>query len=692
VQKKCLELWEAKLIEESTGPWAAATVAPRKKDVLGQWTEHRMCGDYRPINTKTPFDRYPMPLPEDLFAAVGQATIFSTLDLRSGYHQLPLDSKDRCKTAFWGVNASGQDCLYQWKVLPFGLKNAPAEFQRVMDRTLMGLPYAKCYIDDILVFSNSVSEHEEHLRQVFWRLREAGLKLHPKKCKFFCTEVEYLGHMIRPGTLGVQLAKVDALKKIPVPRDVTGLKSFLGLAGYYRRFIPHFSLIASPLTALFKKGVPYEWTEKQQIAFDLLKERLAADPILRQPRMDRPFVLHTDWSSIGMGAVLAQEDENGQEYVVAYASRSNNDAESRYGSYEGECLAAVWGITHFRPYVYGRRFKLITDNQPLKWIMETERLQGKLARWALILQEYSFEVIHRKGKRHGNADGLSRGPDPSRVDVTGARYHNQVDTMEEGTEKEWEGDGVAAGLVAWDVFYGEVIETEDQREQQEVYPDIWNDVMVIKVLQGGTMEGLTHHQKDRIQHRMRNFQWKDGHLWRKGEEGQLRVVPRPEHREDLIRQIHEELGHFGVERTLHLVRQNHWWQGMRKQVQGVVRACSVCDRVRAGFETRAPVLQPLPIMGLGYRWSIDYAGPLPITKRSNKYVCVMVEHFSKWVELVPLPDKTSAYSAAAFLDRVITHFGAPAEVVSDRGGEFEGHFQKMLMLCLIDNCKISRPP
>jgi hypothetical protein len=214
--------------------------------------EKRMCGEYSPINRKTKSDRYPMPMPEELFDALGFARIFSIIDLRSGYHQLPFLLGNRVKTAFWEIDKDGKDQLYHWKFLPFGLKNAPAEFQRVMDQLLAGLPFARCYI-----FSSSLHDHVRHLQAVFERLQRWGLHLHHGKCKFFHDQLNYLGHMIVPGDLGVQQAKVDALHKILTPSDVPRLRAFLGLANYYRRFLKNFSLIAKPLTILTGKDKPW---------------------------------------------------------------------------------------------------------------------------------------------------------------------------------------------------------------------------------------------------------------------------------------------------------------------------------------------------------------------------------------------------------------------------------------------------
>ncbi|BBN03753.1 hypothetical protein Mp_2g26090 [Marchantia polymorpha subsp. ruderalis] len=406
--------------------YAYATVMPVKKDVNDNYTDRRMCGDYRPINRQTKSDKYAMPTPEEIFDVVEHGWIFSTLDLRAGYHQLPIREEDKIKTAFWGVNSHGKDCLYRWRFLPFGLKNAPAEFQRVMDRILAGLDFVRCYIYDILVCSDTVEQHQIHLQIVFERLRAHGLRLHPGKCKFFQEKVEYLGHVIYPGGLGVQLAKVEAIARIPRSTDVSRVRAFMGLANYYWMYVKEFSAIAKPLNQLLKSDQEWQRGDEQERAFVELKAKLVAAPILRRPIRGRPYQLHTYWSMLGLGAVWTQRDDEGKEFVVVYASRSNNATDTRYSLYKGECLAAVWAVAHFRCYLFGTQFTLVTDHQPLKWLMESEKLTGKLARWALILQEYDFQVVHRPGVENLYANGLSQNPCTRPKDDTGARLHDEV--------------------------------------------------------------------------------------------------------------------------------------------------------------------------------------------------------------------------------------------------------------------------
>ncbi|CAM6086541.1 unnamed protein product [Calypogeia fissa] len=704
IRSKTLDLLEAGLVEISHGEYASATVMPVKKDIHGNYTDRRMCGDYRPINRITKSDKYAMPTPEEIFDAVGHARVFSTLDLRAGYHQLPIWRPDKVKTAFWGVNTHGKDSLYHWLFLPFGLKNAPAEFQRVMDRILAGLEFVRCYIDDILVFSSTVKEHQTHLQAVFERLRTHGLRLHPGKCKFFQEQVEYLGHVIYSGGLGVQQTKVLAITLIPRPTDVSRIRAFVGLANYYRRYVKGFSRIVKPLTSLLKVDQEWHWGEEQERAFQELKAQLTSAPILRRPIRGRPYQLHIDWSMLGLGAVLTQQDEQKKEFVVAFASRSNNAAESRYSSYEGECLAVVWAVAHFRCYLFGTPFTLVTDHQPLKWLMESSKLTGKLARWALILQEYDFQVVHRAGVANLDADGLSRNPCTSQQDVTGARWHDEVD---EEMVPGWHASAFLCLLLGVGSTRGRTVASYSSQgvDVGPPYPlgdpedgggdtdqrDVHHDQMVLEFLRTSMVPGLASaKEKDRVFQRAKRYRLEGRHILRVWEDGRVRVIPHPSQRTRIVLHAHEELGHYGVKRTYSLLQGQYWWRGMHMDVQQLVARCMVCDRVRASFNAPTPQLHPLPIMGLGYRWSLDFAGPLPLTVRHHRYVLVMVEHFFKWIELVALPDKASEGTAYEFLDRVLSHFGAPAEVLTDQGTEFQGEFQVLCDRSLIDHRTTSR--
>jgi hypothetical protein len=282
IQARTKELVEAGLVELAPPDceYASTMVMPSKKDIYGNWTEKRMCRDYRRINKFTKSNCYAMPTPEENFEAIGHAKVFSTLDLCSGYHQIGLREEDKEKTAFWGIDEDGKDRPFQWKFLLFGLKNLPAEFQRVMDRVYSGLKFVRCYIDDIIAFSTSKKKHRAHLTEVFARLRLHGLKLHLDKCRFYCDCVEYLGHMLYSGRLGVVASKVEVVMSIPRPRDVSKLRAFLGLYNYYCKFVKTFNAIAKPLTMLIRNDQLWIWGDEQEEVFQQLKECLASAPIL----------------------------------------------------------------------------------------------------------------------------------------------------------------------------------------------------------------------------------------------------------------------------------------------------------------------------------------------------------------------------------------------------------------------------
>ena len=644
-------------IQRSTqSMYASATVVVRKKDAEGNYTDFRQCGDYRPLNLETTLDRYPLPGIEDIFNAMGGATIFSKLDLRSGYHQMPVRKEDRCKTAFWGANR----VLWEWLVVPFGLKNAPPYFQRRMDQVLQGLPFARCYIDDIIIWSRNLEEHLEHLKEVFRRLREAGLKVHPGKCVFGANGIDFLGHHISANRLEPQQDKLAAVRDLPSPTDLSSLRAALGLFSYYRKFVPHFSTIAFPLNSLMKKDRPWEWGEHQEEAFVELKEHLCSAAVLRLPDPYSPFILTTDWSQRGMGGILSQVGRDGVEHPVCYASRSCNSAEQNYSSFDGECLAVVWATSHFRSYLFGNSFTLVTDHEPLKWIMTTEKLTGKLARWSLLLQEYDFTVEHRPGKENTNADCLSRYP---------------LSSSAKAPVLDWGKGEVLAPATFLAFMAGVPRGTPDAEEKN----DIWSDGDVLYFLTTHKYpSGMTARDRDRVYHRGKAYRWMADNLFKLLPGGVMVVVPRPGERAKLTLDTHRGMGHFGVQRVLDRLQKNYWWRGMGDAVVETVKSCLSCARVKAGFWESGKELQPLPVRGLGYRWGVDFAGPLSKTRAGNMWMLVCIEHFTKWVELIPLPSKSSRDAARGLLDGVLSRYGAPGEILTDQGREFQGDFQTLL--------------
>ena len=390
------------VIWPSKSPWTSPIVLVAKKD-----GSTRFCVDYRRLNAITKMGVFQLPRIDDSLVLLSMTKYFSTLDLASGYWQVAMDEESREKTAF--VTHSG---LYEFVVMPFGLCNAPATFQRLMETVLADLIRDKCivYIDDILVMGETLEDHLHNLKRVLQRLTEAGLKLKPAKCHFLQKKVEYMGHIVSAEGIAPDPRKVDAVRHFPQPDDHKRLRSFLGLASYYRRFIQDFSVVANPLFDLTPKNAPFVWTQLCEEAFGRLKELMTGAPTLAFPDFARAFILETDASGEGLGAVLAQKLDDGAVHPIAYASRTLQPHERNYGVTELEALGVVWAVKHFRPYLYGHRCEVYTDHEALKSLLNTPHPSGKLAKWGLALQELDLDIRYPPGRKNSNADALSRSP------------------------------------------------------------------------------------------------------------------------------------------------------------------------------------------------------------------------------------------------------------------------------------------
>ena len=386
-------------VEPSDSPWASPVVLVTKKDGS---TRFRV--DYRRLNAMTIKDAYPLPRIDDSLRLLGNQQWFSTMDLASGYWQVAMSPEAKRKAAF--VTNEG---LFQFRVMPFGLCNAPATFERLMDRVLCGMRWSRClvYLDDVISFGKTISEALLRLEEVLARLSEFGLQLKAKKCTFMQTEVAFLGHIVGRTGLACDPDKLSAVRNWHEPNKVKAVRQFVGFVGYYRRFVKNFAELADPLVSLTRKGVPFVWGIEQQRAFDALKACLLSAPILGFPTEEDRFVLDTDASLFAIGGVLNQI-QNGEEVVIAYASRSLRLSQRRYCTTRREMLAAVVMCTHFRSYLRGSQFTLRTDHSSLRWLQKFKNEDGMLARWYLLLGQFSVTFEYRPGSLHNNADGMSR--------------------------------------------------------------------------------------------------------------------------------------------------------------------------------------------------------------------------------------------------------------------------------------------
>ena len=400
LKQEVLAMLEMGVIERSRSEWCSPVVLVPKKD-----GGLRFCVDLSKLNAISAFDPYPMPRVDELVERLGKAEFLSTLDLCKGYWQVPLSPQAQELTAFKAPSG-----LFQFRVMPFGLHGAAATFQRLMDEVLRGAEdYAAAYIDDVIIHSLSWDEHLRHLSDVFQRIRQAGLVVNASKCQLARSEVSYLGYVLGGGTIRPQVGKVDAIRSAKPPSTKKGVRSFLGLVGWYRRFIPNFSSRAVPLSDLTRKTSPNKvvWTAECEAAFHDLKESMCREPVLRSPDFSLPFTVQTDASGIGLGAVLLQ-GEGADKRPIQFVSRKLFPRETRYSTIEKECLAIKWALDTLKYYLVGKEFVLETDHRPLQWLHRMRDFNSRITRWHLSLQPYKFTVRYRAGKDNVIADFLSR--------------------------------------------------------------------------------------------------------------------------------------------------------------------------------------------------------------------------------------------------------------------------------------------
>jgi hypothetical protein len=678
------DMLERGVIEPSSSPWASPIVLVKKKD-----GSTRFCVDYRKLNSLTVKDAYPLPRIDDTLDALCDAKWLSTMDLASGYWQVELEEGAREKSAF-----AVRGGLFQWRVMPFGMCNAPSTFERLMEKVFTGLHWKilLLYLDDIIVHGKTFGDELIRLRTVLQKLREAGLKLKAKKCHFFQKEVGFLGHVVSEQGIQTDPEKIKSVAEWKTPTCVTEVLSFLGLASYYRRFIKDFATIASPLHKLTEKEKAFDWNEDCETAFQTLKQALTQSPILGYPRPgEEKFILDTDASGQGIGAVLSQV-QDGQEIVIAYGSRSLSKTERNYCVTRQELLAVVYFVKYFRQYLYGQEFKVRTDHAALKWLLNFKNPEGQLARWMEVLAEYNFIIEHRAGRSHGNADGLSRrtckqcGREEDKKEQTGLKErkwvkwedqsvndakeikeppNSQVDSQVRvlTLQPEWSHDDMRkAQLQDQDIGYlieakegvGTRPSWEEMQSASRTAKSYWAQWERLEIQQGVLC--LRSEPEDDLTN-----------TWRT-------VVPRK-----LTKQIVTELhsgkasGHLGQTKTILKVKQRFYWTGLRADVQSCCRECIVCGARRTPNRKAKAALQQHIVGAPMERIAIDLIGPLPESTQGNKHILVIGDYFTKWVEAFALPNQEAVTVATKLVEEVVCRFGVPHQLHSDQGRNFESN-------------------
>ena len=609
--------------------WAAPIVPVMKQD-----GRVRICGDYKvTINSAAKIERYPIPRIEDLFATLSGGQKFTKLDLSHAYLQVPLDEAS-CHLATINTHKG----LFEYTRLPFGIASAPSIFQRIMENLLQGIPRVCVYLDDILVTGATEQEHLANLAQVLQRLEAAGMKLKRPKCAFLLKSVSYLGHVISAEGLHTAELKVKAIVDAPDPRNLTELRSFLGLVNYYGKFLPNLANTLAPLYKLLRQTVAWKWGPRQKQAFRHVKKLLKSNKVLTHFNDQLPLLLECDASPYGVGAVLSYRLPDGTEKPVSFASRTLSKAESNYAHIDKEALAIIFGVKRFHQYLFGRHFEIKTDHRPLTHLFSESKgvptmASGRIQRWALLLSAYDYTIRYKQGKLNANADALSRLPLPSAIDhtpipaeIVHLMEHLSTTPLSSSQIQRWtDQDPTLSKVKRW------VLEgwPESPEADQELSPYVKRRFEL--GVEGGCL------------------------LWG------CRVVVPSQGRKRALQMLHE--GHPGIARMKSLARSYMWWPGMDKDIEHQVKACSDCQSTR-----KDPPPVPLhPWTWPERPWSrvhIDYAGPM-----EGKMFLLMMDAHSKWME-VHVTNSATSTATIELLRRTFATHGLPEVMVSDNGTAF----------------------
>lgn len=619
IDKEVKYMLENDIIEPSHSAWSSPVIMVPKRD-----GSYRFCVDYRRLNRVTKKDAYPIPYIATILDKLRNAKYLSTIDIKSAYWQVPVAAESREYTAFT-IPGRG---LYHFKRMPMGLSNSPATWQRLADR-LLGAelePNAFVYLDDIIVVSDNFEKHIEVLGKIFSRMIAAGLTFSREKCKFGLSELKYLGYIVNANGLLVDPEKVKAILDIPPPKKVTEVRRILGVASWYRRFIPSFSTVIAPMTELLRKNKEFIWSDACDTSFQTIKNSLVSAPILSCPDFSKPFIVQTDASAYGIGAVLSQQHDTGEQ-VICYISRSLSRAERNYSTTERECLDVLFAVEKLRPFLEGYRFVVVMDHHSLVWLHNLKEPTGRLARWALRLQQFDFDIVHRKGQEHVVPDLLSR-------------------AVPEITTLKTDRDGKTS-ITSTDKWYNAML---DRVTRNPLQYSQW------RILNGKLYKYVSC--------RYLNLR-EDYELWKE-------VVPK-ELRKSIIEKFHDSTisCHAGIYKTCERIKVLYFWPKMLCDIARYIRACPVCLAHKP--IQNAPAGEMGQTCSASKPWhtiSIDIVGPLPRSTQGYKFILSIVDTFSKYVLFIPLRSATASVVTDKIEEHVFLVYGVPNILICDNGAQF----------------------
>jgi hypothetical protein len=618
-------------------------------------TKRRLCFDYRDLNKITINDRYPIPRVDELLDRLAGAKYFSKLDLRSGYHQIRVADRDIEKTTFNTRYGS-----YEFLVLPFGLKGAVSTFMSLMNQVLSEYldKFVVVYLDDILIYSNTLEEHAEHVRAVLETLRKEKLYCKESKCEFFRNEVKFLGYIVGAEGLKVDPAKVEAVKAWPIPNSVTDVRSFLGFVGFYRKFIAGHSRLTAPLSDLTKdaNGVKFKWNAAAQESFEKMKEALCNAPVLVLPDPKFPYIVTTDASGFAIGACLQQDQGSGLQ-PIAYMSKKMLDAETRYPIHHKELLAIVVALKEWRHYLHGTKFtvRVLTDHRSLVHFETQPKLSDRQARWNEFLSEFDYVIEYQEGKKNVCADALSRRPDHASVD---SKNVISLQTL------------VNRATVS-------AISTSLTGEIQEGYK---TDDFAKNILNGIRMSRVDH------------FTVKENLIWY--DNYRIFVPDVLALKTKIISECHDgKLAmHVGFAKTYDLVAKSFYWPNMYNDIKKYVHTCLICQKTKAENKKKAGLLFPHKVPTK--RWQVvtmDFITQLPRSKNGYNAIMVVVDKLSKRAYFIPCTTNVTAPEVALlYFKRVVANgHGVPQMIISDRDSKFTSLFWSSLWSLLDTKLELS---